>query len=106
MNKLEKGRNKILLLFLHTHPQEVLLDLLLPTGCNKTTIPIPHTTFYTRRKTQCFFFFFTEHLLQIPNSAAAAAADVSLFLSSKSMMRARHWDQRKSVCTLVASCLL
>jgi hypothetical protein len=95
MNKLEKGRNKILLLlllFLHTHPQEVLLDLLLPTDCNKTTIPIPHTTFYTRRKTQFFFFFFffTEHLLQIPTSAAAAAADVSLFLSSKSMMRARH----------------
>jgi len=92
MNKLEKGRNKILLLLLlHTHPQEVLLDLLLPTDCKKTTIPIPHTTFYTRRKTQFFFFFFffTEHLLQIPTSAAAAA-DVSLFLSSKSMMRARN----------------
>jgi hypothetical protein len=85
---LEKGRNKILLLllFLHTHPQEVLLDLLLRLYSNKTTIPIPHTTFYTRRKTQFFFFFFTEHLLQIPTSAAEA-----LFLRGQNVRK--PWEE-------------
>ncbi len=46
--KLEKGRNKILLLllFLHTHPQEVLLDLLLRLTATKQQFPflIQHFT--------------------------------------------------------------
>jgi hypothetical protein len=110
---LEKGRNKILLLllFLHTHPQEVLLDLLLRLTATKQQFPflIQHFTqeekpnsllllhrasltnpnFSSSSSSRSFVCAGTKPQKAMGRRVAAAVADVSLFLSSKSMMRAR-----------------
>jgi hypothetical protein len=78
---LEKGRNKILLLllFLHTHPQEVLLDLLL-----RLTATNPQFPFLVQH--------FTEE--EKPNSSSSSSTSISY----KSQLQQQQRRQQQKLC--------